>query len=78
MSDDTTKVRIAIASARELEFRVDDAQAMTKAIEDALAADSDVVWITDTKGHRHGLRVAHLAFVEVEGAERSSGVGFGL
>ena len=75
---DSTKVRIAVASARELEFEVDDAQAMIKDLEAGLAAGDEIVWIADAKGDRHGVRVANIAFVEVEGDDRSGGVGFGL
>ena len=75
---DTTKVRIAVESSRELEFDVDDADAVVKSLEKGLAAGLDIVWITDAKGDRHGVRVANLAFVEIEGDETSSDVGFGL
>jgi hypothetical protein len=75
---DATKVRIAVEAARELEFEVDDPEAFTKALEKGLSAGDEIVWITDSKGDRHGIRVANLAFVEIEGEERRSGVGFGL
>lgn len=75
---DATKVRIAVEAARELEFEVKDAEAFAQAIESGLADGEDIVWITDAKGNRHGIRVAGLAFVEIEGEDRSSGVGFGL
>lgn len=75
---DATKVRVAVEASRELEFEVDDANAFAKAIEKALSKGDDIVWITDTKGNRHGIRVANLAFVEIEADDESSGVGFGL
>ncbi len=75
---DTTRVRIAVESSRELEFEVDDADALAKSLEKGLAAGDHMVWITDSKGDRHGIRVANLAFVEIDGEEESSGVGFGL
>ncbi len=75
---DATKVRIAVEASRELEFEVDDADAFAKAIEKGLSKGEDLVWITDSKGDRHGIRVANLAFVEIEGEDRGSGVGFGL
>ena len=73
-----TRVRIAVESSRELEFEIDDADAMVKALEKGLAKGDQMVWITDSKGNRHGIRVANLAFVEIEGEDKGSGVGFGL
>jgi hypothetical protein len=73
-----TKVRIAVESSRELEFEVEDPDAMAAALEAGLAAGDEIVWITDSKSHRHGIRVANLAFVEIEGERQNSGVGFGL
>lgn len=73
---EATKVRIAVEASRELEFEVDDAEKMVKALEKGLSAGDQVVWITDAKGDRHGIRVANLAFVEIEGGDRRSGVGF--
>ncbi len=75
---DTTKVRIATQMARELEFEVDDADAAVSSIETAMADDSDLVWIVDSKGNRHGIAVDKIAFVEVEGEVNSGGVGFGV
>ena len=73
---DSTRVRIAIASSRELEFEVDDVDEMTASIEAGLAAGEGLVWIVDSKGHRHGIRVENLAFVEIEGDRTGRGVGF--
>ncbi len=73
-----TKVRIAIASARELEFDVEDADAMVSALEEGLAAGTEIVWLTDVKGTRHGVRVQSIAYVELEGEDRAGGVGFGM
>jgi len=74
---DTTKIRIAPQMARELEFDVDDADSAIASIEKAMAADAELVWIVDSKGHRHGIAVDKLAFVEVEVESNGSGVGFG-
>ncbi len=73
-----TKVRIAIESSRELEFEVDDASALVAALETGLADGTEIVWITDTKANRHGIRVASLAFVEIDDEGDHSGVGFGI
>lgn len=75
---DPTKVRIAIESSRELEFEVDDPDALIAALETGLADGTDIVWITDSKANRHGIRVANLAFVEIDDEGDRSGVGFGL
>jgi hypothetical protein len=75
---DGTKVRVAVASARELEFEVEDAQTLADALEAGLGAGDTLVWITDVKGDQHGIRVAKLAFVEIQREDRSGGVGFGL
>lgn len=73
-----TKVRIAVEASRELEFSVDDPEALVAALESGLTAGDEIVWVVDSKGDRHGIRVAHLAFVEIEGEEQTAGVGFGL
>ncbi len=51
---------------------------MRKSLEAGISAGDEVVWITDAKGNRHGIRVAKLAFVEIEDRDREKGVGFGL
>jgi hypothetical protein len=74
---DTIKVRIGMQMARELEFEVDDAEAMVKSLEKALGNGDALVWIADSKGHRHGIAVSKIAFLEVQGEEHPFGVGFG-
>ena len=74
---DSTKVCIGLESARELAFEVEDAGAMLDAIDAAFGAGDQIVWIDDTKGHRHGIRTNKVAFVEVEAEDDTSGVGFG-
>lgn len=74
---DTTKIRIAQQMARELEFEVDDADAVVGSIEKAMAAGDDLIWIADSKGTRHGLAVDKIAFIEVESGYNGGGVGFG-
>lgn len=73
---DGVKVRIATQSARELELEVEDGDAVAKMVEAALAGNDHIVWITDTKGHRHGVLIEKVAFVEVESAEERPEVGF--
>ena len=72
-----TKVRIAVEAARELEFEVEDADAMVAALEAAIAAGDEMAWIVDHEGDRHGIRVGRLAFIEIEGGDHQTGVGFG-
>jgi hypothetical protein len=74
---DTTKIRIAQQMARELEFDVDDVDVAIGAIEKAIAAEDDLVWIVDSRGTRHGIAVDKIAFIEVESGENGGGVGFG-
>lgn len=74
---DTTRIRIAQQMARELEFDVDDVDDVIARIEKALTGKSSILWVVDSKGNRHGIAVDKLAFIEVEGADNPSGVGFG-
>ena len=70
------KMRIGVEGARELEIEVDDIDTAVTALEAGLT-DGSMVWLTDSKGDRHGVVGGRLAFVEVEiSSERS--VGFGL
>jgi len=74
MSDPVT-VRIGMSSARELELTVDDASAVASSYEKALKGKDNVLWVTDTRGHRFGLSVASVAFIEIE-EPQDRGVGF--
>lgn len=68
------KMRIGIEGARELEIEVDDLDKAAQDLETGLT-ETPIVWITDSKGDRHGIVSARLAFVEVEEASDRS-VGF--
>ena len=68
------KMRIGIEGARELEIEVDDLDSAANDLETALG-DKVIVWITDSKGDRHGIVSARLAFVEIEEATDRS-IGF--
>ncbi|KAA3641607.1 MAG: DUF3107 family protein [Armatimonadetes bacterium] len=72
---DTTTVRIGLASARELEIAVDDADAIAATFEKAVKGKDTVMWVTDTRGHRFGINVNSIAFVEIDQPE-DRGVGF--
>ena len=69
-------MRIGVEGARELEVEVDDLGAAVKALEKGLN-DGSIVWLTDSKGDRHGVVGGRLAFVQVEESSDRS-VGFGL
>jgi hypothetical protein len=75
MSDSRT-VRIGVSAARELEIQVEDPTVVSKDYENALEAHASVLWIVDSRGHRFGVSVASIAFIELEEPEQR-GVGFG-
>jgi hypothetical protein len=68
------KMRIGVEGARELEVEVDDLNAAIADLEKGIDGDS-IVWITDSKGDRHGIVSRRLAFVEVEETSDRS-IGF--
>lgn len=70
------RMRIGVEGARELELEVDDFEAVVKSLEKSVSEGS-MVWVTDSKGGRHGIVGGRLAFVEVEPSDDRS-VGFGL
>lgn len=74
---DTYKVRVGVSAARELEFDVEDPEALSQAYEKAVKKGEPVLWVNDAKGHRFGVATASIAFVQVERPEER-GVGFGL
>jgi len=74
MSDSRT-VRIGVSAARELEIQVEDPIVVSKDYESALKNQASVLWITDSRGHRFGVSVASIAFIELEEPEER-GVGF--
>ncbi len=69
-------VRVGIISARELELEVDDPVAVSKSFEKTLAEKDSVLWITDVDGHKFGIAVESIAFVEIQ-QPLERGVGFG-
>ena len=71
----TTKVRIGMTMARELEIEVVESDVVAE-FEMAVASGAPVWWLTDRKGLRRGIVVERIAFIEVESAEDRPGVGF--
>ncbi len=74
MNDHRT-VRIGVSAARELEIQVDDPIVVSQDYEKAIADKASVLWIRDVRGHRFGVSVASIAFIELEEPEQR-GVGF--
>lgn len=73
---DTYKIRLGVSAARELEFDVEDPDAVSDAYKKAMKAGDAVVWLTDARGHRFGVKVESIAFIELE-QPQDRGVGFG-
>ncbi len=74
-------VRIGVTyTAKEIEVDLpDDADAdeVVKQIEEALADEVRVLWLTDRRGRRVGVPSAKVAYVEIGGHEDRR-VGFGV
>ena len=74
-------VRIGVTyTAKEIEVDLpDDADAdeLTKLVEEALADDAGVLWLTDRRGRRVGVPSPKVAYVEIGGHEDRR-VGFGV
>jgi len=71
---DGGRIRVGIDGARELEIEVDDLDGAARELERAITSGG-VVWLTDTKGARHGVISGKIAFIEVEATEDRS-IGF--
>jgi hypothetical protein len=73
-------VRIGVTDARrELEIELPDdtdREELKAQVAAALAADAEVLWLTDRKGRDVGVPAAKLAFVEIGSADGRS-IGFG-
>lgn len=74
-------VRIGVTyTAKELDVELpDDADgaALQSEIEDAVAGDATMLWITDRKGRRIGVPTDKLAYVEIGSPESPRRIGFG-
>ena len=72
-------VRIGVThTPKEIELEVtDDAEAVVKVIEDAVAAGDTIMWLTDRKGRRVGVPAGKLAYVEIGSPSEERRVGFG-
>jgi hypothetical protein len=74
-------IRIGVTHApREIEVELgDDADAdkLVKQVEEALASDGGMLWLTDRKGRRVGVPASRVAYVEIGSASDDRRVGFG-
>ena len=58
-----------------MELEVEETQVVIDAFEKAIASDEPVLWITDSRGHRFGIAVESIAFIEFD-KPKERGVGF--
>jgi hypothetical protein len=74
-------VRIGVVqSPKEIEVELPDgieADEITAKVEEALGAETGVLWLTDRKGRRVGIPSARIAYVEVNTTSEDRRVGFG-
>jgi hypothetical protein len=78
MSDtasETIKVRFGMAATRELEIEVEPGHDIASEFDASLGDGVPVLWVVDSRGHRHGIVLEKVAFVEIESARRRD-VGF--
>ena len=79
MSSDTTTTRVKFGlsdTARDLDLEVEDAEALVTAFQKAIDSGDAVLWITEEDGHRHGLVVDKIVYIDVEPERTRRGVGF--
>lgn len=75
MISETVKVRFGMAATRELEIEVEPGHNIASEFEAAVKEGTDILWVVDTHGHRHGIVTEKVAFLEIESARRRD-VGF--
>jgi hypothetical protein len=72
------EVRIGVVhTPKELTLDLDSVEDAVKMIDTALKSGDPLVWLTDSKGHRVGVALEKLAYIEIESEEGSKRVGFG-
>lgn len=72
-----TRVKIGLSHVpREIDVDIDDADRFIRDFETAMTNGTRVWWVTDSEGHRHGIVIDKVAYVDVE-PERDRRVGFG-
>jgi hypothetical protein len=74
-------VRIGVVqSPREIEVELPDGtdpEKITQQIDEALASDGGVLWLTDRRGRRVGVPSARIAYIEMGAPHDDRRVGFG-
>lgn len=74
-------VRIGVVqSPKEIELELPedtDAAQITAQVEEAVGAESGVLWLTDRRGRRVGIPAARIAYVELNTTSDDRRVGFG-
>jgi len=74
-------VRIGVSNTpREIEMELadgTDVTALTTEIDEALAKEGAVLWLTDRRGRRIGVPSAKVAYVEIGSPAEDRRVGFG-
>ena len=55
-----------------------DPDALCRQVDEALAGDSSVLWLTDRKGRRVGVPASKVAYVEIDSGAEERRVGFGV
>ena len=75
MISETVKVRFGMTATRELEIEVEPGHNISSEFEDATNEGAEILWVTDTRGHRHGIVLEKVAFIEIEAASKRD-VGF--
>jgi hypothetical protein len=74
-------VRIGVTQTpKEIEVELPegtDADAVVTQIEQSLAAEKGVLWLTDRRGRRVGIPSERIAYVEVNATSEDRRVGFG-
>jgi hypothetical protein len=74
-------VRIGVTyTPKELDIELPDgtdAEALAAQIEQSLASDAGVLWLTDRKGRKVGVPASKVAYVELDAKSDDRRVGFG-
>ena len=74
-------VRIGVTNTpKEIDLELPDgtdADALSKQIEETLASDNAVLWLTDRRGRRVGVPAAKVAYIELDAKGDDRRVGFG-
>jgi hypothetical protein len=73
------ELRIGVVhTAKELNIELEGtADEIVGTIDKAMAGDTAIVWVTDTKGRRVGIPISRIAYVEIDEDGGNKRVGFG-